>query len=104
MAWRTHSNFNDGCIRQPPGTLSRFTGALHDADHHSQSRTSRQPFPDITEGFVVRGHIVFSVVLGRTVTPDVWARFLERIQAAGLTPLTAFQRFITRVADGEQQP
>lgn len=52
----------------------------------------------------MRGHIVFSVVLGRTVTPDVWARFLERIQAAGLTPLTAFQRFITRVADGEQQP
>lgn len=52
----------------------------------------------------MRGRIVFSVTLGRTVSAETWARFIERVQAAGLTPLAAFQRFITRVANGEQEP
>lgn len=49
-------------------------------------------------------HTVFSVQVGRTVSAETWARFLERLQAAGLTPLQAFQRFIERVAAGEQTP
>jgi hypothetical protein len=51
-----------------------------------------------------RERIVFSVQIGRTVTADVWNRFLERLQDARVSPLQAFQRFITRVANGEQQP
>jgi len=53
---------------------------------------------------MAREHIVFSVQIGRTVSFDVWMRFLERLKASGLTPFKAFQRFITRVADGEQEP
>jgi len=47
---------------------------------------------------------VFSVQTGRTVSAETWAKFLERVQAAGLTPLQAFQRFIEAVAAGAQQP
>jgi hypothetical protein len=52
----------------------------------------------------MRGQIVFSVVLGRTVSAETWTRFLERVQAAGLTPFATFRRFIERVAAGEQEP
>ena len=48
--------------------------------------------------------VVFTVQVGRTVSAETWEQFLERLQAAGVTPLQAFQRFIERVAAGEQQP
>jgi len=48
--------------------------------------------------------IVFTVRVPRTVSPETWERFLERVQASKLTPLDAFRRFIERIANGEIEP
>jgi len=51
-----------------------------------------------------REQTVFTVQIGRTVSAETWARFLERVQAAGRTPLEVIRGFIERVAAGEQEP
>ena len=48
--------------------------------------------------------IVFTVRVPRTVSPETWERFLERVRASGLTTLDAFRRFIERIANGELEP
>jgi hypothetical protein len=48
--------------------------------------------------------IVFTVRVPRTVSPETWARFLERVKASDLTTLDAFRRLIERTANGEIEP
>lgn len=47
---------------------------------------------------------VFSVQIGRTVSAETWRRFMDRLDAIGMSPLEAFRRFIERVAAGEHTP
>ena len=45
-----------------------------------------------------REQIVFSVQLGRTVSPETWTKFLERVRATGRTPLEAIRGFQTEAS------
>jgi hypothetical protein len=45
--------------------------------------------------------VVFTVQVGRTVSAETWARFLERVLAAGRTPRDVIREFIERYAAGK---
>jgi len=45
--------------------------------------------------------VVFTIQIGRTVSAETWAAFLERALAAGRTPRDVLQELIERYAKGE---
>ena len=45
--------------------------------------------------------VVFTIQVGRTVSAETWAKFLQRVLAAGRTPRDVFREFIERYAAGE---
>jgi hypothetical protein len=47
--------------------------------------------------------IVFSIQLGRTVSTEIWERFLARVVANGRTPVDVIRELIERYAEGEQR-
>ena len=48
--------------------------------------------------------IVFTVRVPRTVSADVWEKFVARVKASELTTLDVLRRLIERVANGEIEP
>ena len=47
--------------------------------------------------------IVFTIQVGRTVSAETWAKFLERAVATGRTPRDVIREFIERYAAGEER-
>ena len=46
--------------------------------------------------------VVFTIQVGRTVSAETWAKFLDRVLAAGRTPRDVIREFIERYAAGEK--
>ena len=45
--------------------------------------------------------VVFTIQVGRTISSETWAKFLDRVLAAGRTPRDVIREFIERYAAGE---